>query len=104
FMIGGDGELRKDFEHQVREAGMQEKIIFTGHLDDTTPYFNIFDIFCLPTLREGFGVVFAEAQACGVPVVASDIAALREVVCDGVTGKLVSVGDVDGFADALRSL
>ncbi|UCC96183.1 MAG: glycosyltransferase family 4 protein, partial [Candidatus Omnitrophota bacterium] len=55
FMIGGDGELRKDFERQVQEAGMQEKIIFTGHLDDTTPYFNMFDIFCLPTLREGFG-------------------------------------------------
>lgn len=102
FMLGGDGELRDSFERQVRQDGIDKKVIFTGHLDDVVPYLNMFDVFCLPTLREGFGVIFAEAQACGVPVVGSDIEPLREVIADGVTGKRVPVNDVKGFADALR--
>ena len=104
FMVVGGGELRPVFEKQVREYGIEGKVIFTGHKDDVVPYLNIFDIFCLPTLREGFGVVFAEAQSCGVPVVASDIRPLREVVKNGETGKLAPVNDVDGFVEALTEL
>jgi len=104
FMVGGDGELRNDFEKEVQKAGMKDRFIFTGHLDDVVPYLNMFDIFCLPTLREGFGVVFAEAQACGVPVVASDIGPLREVVIDGVSGRLVPVNNVKEFSNTLGSL
>lgn len=102
FILGGEGKLRKYFERRVEEYGMRDKVIFTGHLDDVVPYLNMFDIFCLPTLREGFGVIFAEAQSCGVPVVGSDIEPLKEVIVDGVTGKRVPANDVRGFVDALR--
>ncbi len=104
FILVGEGKLKKDFEKEVRRAGLAKRFIFTGYSNDVAPYLNIFDIFCLPTLREGFGVVFAEAQACGVPVVASNIPSLREVVKDGVTGFLVSCGDTTGFTKALKML
>ena len=104
FVVGGGGPLRKHFEEEVRQAGLTEKVEFVGHLDDVVPYLNAFDIFCLPTLREGFGVIFAEAQACGVPVVTSKIPVLEEVAEEGVSGFLVPPRDTEGFVEALKKL
>lgn len=104
FIIGGEGPLRERFEREVYTYGLQDKVIFTGNLEDVVPYLNVFDIFCLPTLREGFGVIFAEAQACGTPVVASLIPPLKKVVRDGLTGILVPPGDTKGFIRALKEL
>lgn len=104
FVLGGDGPLREKFERSVLEWGLKDKVIFTGHLEDTVSCLNTFDIFCLPTLREGFGVVFAEAGACGVPVIASDIAPLDEIIKDGYTGILAPAGDVNAFVKAIERL
>ena len=62
------------------------------------------DCFCLPTVQEGFGLVFAEAMAAGLPVVACRAAAVPEVVHDGRTGLLVSLRDVEGLAKAMETL
>ncbi|MFH1798500.1 MAG: glycosyltransferase family 4 protein [Candidatus Omnitrophota bacterium] len=104
FVLGGDGSLKREFERNVSEWGLKDKVIFTGHIEDTAQYLNTFDIFCLPTLREGFGVIFAEAQACAVSVIASDIAPLDEVVKNECTGVLVPAGDADKFAQAIERL
>lgn len=61
-------------------------------------------VFCLPTRREPFGIVFVEALTFGVPVVATAIGAVPDVVQDGETGLLVAPGDVAGLAKALRTL
>jgi glycosyltransferase involved in cell wall biosynthesis len=61
-------------------------------------------IFCLPSVQEGFGIVFLEAMAAGLPVVACRAAAIPEVVEDGVTGVLVSPRDPAGLASALAAL
>ena len=104
FILAGKGKLREHFEKEINRAGLAGKFIFTGYLEDVVPYLNVFDIFCLPTLREGFGVIFAEAQACGTPVVGSDIPVLKEVIRDGASGFLVPPYDTDGFIKALRKL
>lgn len=62
------------------------------------------DAVLVPSRSEGFGYVALEAMACGKPVVASDVAALPEIVVHGVTGMLCGVGDVERFADACRRL
>jgi glycosyltransferase involved in cell wall biosynthesis len=60
--------------------------------------------FCLPTVQEGFGLVFAEAMAAGLPVVACRAAAVPEIVADGRTGLLVSPARPDELATALETL
>jgi len=62
------------------------------------------DLFLLPTRYESFGISVAEAMSCGCPVVATDIAALPELVTDGVTGRLCPAGDAQAFAEAVTDL
>lgn len=62
------------------------------------------DILLMPTVREGFGLCVAEAMACELPVVASDCSSIPELVDHGQGGFLCPVGDVEAFADAIRSL
>lgn len=62
------------------------------------------DVLLFPSLRETQGLVAVEAMACGLPVVASDIDGIRDVVRDGVEGCLVPLGDADGFADAIGAI
>jgi phosphatidyl-myo-inositol dimannoside synthase len=62
------------------------------------------DLFCLPSIQEGFGIVFLEAMAAGLPVVACRAAAIPEVVRDGLTGVLVPPRDPTALADALEQL
>ncbi len=62
------------------------------------------DILLFPTVREGFGLAAAEAMSCGLPVVATNCSSLPELVDDGKGGFLCPVGDVDAFADRIRSL
>ena len=62
------------------------------------------DVFCLPSYREGFGMVIIEAAAAGVPVVSSRIYGITDAVVDGVTGLLHSPGDVDAIVQQLSAL
>jgi glycosyltransferase involved in cell wall biosynthesis len=62
------------------------------------------DLFVLPSRRESFGLVLAEAMACGLPVVATTAGAIPEVVEDGLTGVLVPPDDPEALANAVRSL
>jgi glycosyltransferase involved in cell wall biosynthesis len=61
-------------------------------------------IFCLPSVQEGFGIVFLEAMAAGLPIVATSAAAVPEVVPHGLAGTLTPPGDITALADALAEL
>ncbi len=79
-------------------------IIRPGFMADTAPYFKLMDVCVLPTYREGFGQVSAEAQASGVPVVTTTATGAVDSVIDGVTGIIVPVGDSNALGDAIAKL
>ncbi len=73
-------------------------MVFAGHRTDIPELMQAMDLFVLPTRREGFGVVFAEAMAMGKATVGSDIGPIAEVVEDGVTGYLAPADNPEAFA------
>ena len=79
-------------------------MVFTGHRDDVEDLYAGFDMYALPSYREGFPRSAMEAAACGVPVIATDIRGCRQVVDDDVTGLLVPVHDGAALALAIAEL
>ncbi|MGE5530373.1 MAG: glycosyltransferase family 4 protein [Patescibacteria group bacterium] len=78
--------------------------IFAGQVDEAGPYFSLFDVFALPSVAEPQGIAAVEAMRAGLPVVASRVGGLAEVVKDGETGLLVPPGRPEPLADALARL
>jgi N-acetyl-alpha-D-glucosaminyl L-malate synthase BshA len=96
----GDGPDRVHAEEEARTLGLEHEIHFLGKIDVVAPLLANADCFLLPSESESFGLSALEALACGVPVVASDVGGLPEVVRDGITGALRQPGDVEGMAAA----
>ena len=108
-VLGGDGPLRPDLEAQARALGLQERVLFTGRIDeaDLAAYFNVCDVFCLPSVTriEAFGLVQLEAMACGKPVVCTRLGnGVNVVNVEGVTGMAAEVGDAVGLGECLETL
>lgn len=104
FFIVGDGPIRATLQQRACELGIASHVLFLGHRDDIRDLMEAIDVFVLPTKREGFGVVFAEAMAMGKATVGSRIGPVAEVVEDGVTGYLVPPDDAQGFAERVLGL
>lgn len=104
FLMVGDGPLRPQLESLTDALHLRGHVIFAGWREDISEMISAMDIFCLPTLREGFGVVFAEAMAMKVPVVTHRIAPILEVVQENETGILIPPGREDLFVKAILSL
>ncbi len=100
----GDGPDRPAVEARVRSQGLEPRVRFLGRQDDLVPLLQHCDVFLLPSESESFGVAALEAMACGVPVVASDVGGLPELVVPGEGGCLAPRGDVEGMASAVLSL
>jgi len=104
--IVGRGPDWEAVERLHGELGLQDSVDLLGDLTlgELAREYVGADVFCLPSVQEGFGIVFLEAMAAGLPVVACRAAAVPEVVLDGVTGVLVPPRDPAGLADALVTL
>jgi len=101
----GDGSERTNAEHRARRLGVYEKCSFVGKQPRIVDYFSAADVLLLPSEQESFGLAALEAMACEVPVVATRVGGVPEVVTDGETGFLSEVGDVKKMADdAVRLL
>ncbi|MFA0730579.1 MAG: hypothetical protein LKKZDAJK_000833 [Candidatus Fervidibacter sp.] len=100
----GDGPDRPHMEALARQLGLADRVIITGMRNDVEQWVGCFDVFALPTLWEGMGRVFLEAQAAGVPVVGTRVGGVPDVVVDGKTGFLVPPNDPDALSDALLRL
>jgi len=101
----GDGAERTNLEHRARCLGVYDKCVFVGKQPKIVDYLSAADVLLLPSEQESFGLAALEAMACEVPVVASRVGGIPEVVTDGETGFLSEVGDVDKMSvDAARLL
>lgn len=101
-LLVGDGPLRKDLEAKAEELGIKGKVIFTGLREDIPRLLSIMDIFVLPSVvKEGLPLAVAEAEACALVVVATDIGGNSEVVKDKETGLLIPPGDVQSLTKSL---
>lgn len=104
-LIVGDGDLRATYEEEAKRLGIDRRTHFLGRVDDATVIdaYRSADVFAFPSTNgaEAFGLVALEAQACGLPVVASDLPGLRTVVRPQETGVLVKPGSVEDLAQGL---
>ena len=112
-LIVGDGPQRGDLEKLVDKLGLRRDVVFTGRKAwvDTPAYFAAGDVFCMPTRTrkagfeiEGLGIVYLEASACGLPVVAGDSGGAPDAVQDGVTGYVVNGRATEEIAERVSAL
>ena len=103
-LIVGVGPQEEQLKEQARTMGLGESIRFLNVVNKTGELLRLLDIFILPSVQEGLGLSAMEAGACGVPVIASRVGGIPEVVMDGETGILVPSQDPKALADAIVCL
>jgi L-malate glycosyltransferase len=103
-MMIGDGPERHRATQLAHELGVSGRVSFLGSFPRVEDLLAVSDLFLLPSSKESFGLAALEAMASGVPVVASRIGGIPEVVVHGKTGYLCEVGDVKGMAEAAIAL
>jgi glycosyltransferase involved in cell wall biosynthesis len=104
--IVGDGPERPRLERLARSLDLGRHVRFLGQVDfrALVEAYARCEVFCLPSLQEGFGMVYLEAMAAGKPVIACRGTAVEELVEDGVNGLLVPPGDERALAAAVERL
>lgn len=101
----GDGSERTNAEHRARCLGVFDHCSFVGKQPRIVDYLSVADVLLLPSEQESFGLAALEAMACEVPVIASKVGGIAEVVSDGETGFLSEVGNIEKMStDAARLL
>jgi sugar transferase (PEP-CTERM/EpsH1 system associated) len=99
--IVGDGPLMPAIREKVSAAGIADLVWLPGARSDVAEIMRSFSVFALPSIAEGTPVTILEAMSTGLPVVATRVGGIPEVVVDGATGALVPSGDVEALANAL---
>lgn len=102
--IFGDGPERAELERQAEALGIGPKTSFFGQVEGAGRRCGEFDVLAVPSSRESFGLAALEAMSCGIPVVATGVGGLPELIVDGETGVLVPPEDEKAMADALLSV
>ena len=104
-LLIGDGPDRGRAQQLADELGIGQRVIFLGKQESVSELLACGDLFLLPSATESFGLVALEAMACGVPVIATRVGGIPEVVTDGEAGWLANVGDIDQMvSDSVRVL
>ncbi len=103
-VIAGNGDLMHELVHLVAELYITDNVHFLGWRNDIPQLMAAFDIFVMPSLWEGFGLVALEAMSKRRPVIATNVTALPEVVAHEQTGLLVPPKNSEALADAMQSL
>ena len=103
-LMVGDGPDRPKAEWLARTHGVADDVIFVGKQNDMSQFLAVSDVLLLPSELESFGLVALEAMACEVPVIASRVGGIPEVVRQGVDGFLYDVGDIRSMAEGCLSI
>ena len=105
-VIIGDGPEENRLKRLAASLGIERQVAFRGFVSEEIKFqiLNRADLFALPSLHEGFGLVFVEAMYCGLPVITTDNGGQRDFLSDGKTGYLIPVGDVDSLAMRMEAL
>lgn len=100
YLIVGEGSHQTALQAEVNRTGVHDRVIFAGMRTDIARLLAASDIFVLPTMTEALPTVLAEAMAAGLPIIASRVGGVPEMVIDGQNGCLVEPEDVAGLSDA----
>ena len=102
--IVGDGSLQQELKELTEKLGISNSVKFFGKFTDVIPFYRRMNIFILPSVYEGFGIVLLEAMAAGVPVIATNVDGIREVVINGESGILIPPKNPEAIAEAILKL
>lgn len=97
FLMVGDGELRDQIEAMIHKFDLDSSFLITGWVDNPTAYMKVMDVGCLLSRWEGFGLVLPEYMACRVPIVATNVDAIPNIIINDQNGLLI---DKDSFQKA----
>ena len=106
YVIAGDGSDRARLEALVDGMGLRRRVVFTGKIieQEKTDHYNLADAFAMPSMSEGFGFVFLEAAACGVPVLGGSRDGSRDALVDGELGVMVDPENADELFQGLQEI
>ena len=103
-VIIGEGEDREKLQNQINSLGLQNTVYLAGFIPDAAQYLKAFDIFVLPSLKEGLPYTLLEARLSGIPVAASDVGGVPDVIRHGKEGLLVEPANPEKLAEAILLL
>ncbi len=101
-VVLGEGPEREVLEKLARERAVESRVILPGRVPDVTAWLRRASVYVQPARWEGFGLAVLEAMVCGLPVVATNVSSLPELVADGETGLLVPPDDPAALARAIE--
>lgn len=103
-LVVGSGRDEELIKQKAIDLGVQDKVIFTGYQFDTAPFYRLMNVFCIASQREGFGLVAAEAMLHRLPVIATKVGGLQNVVVHDETGILIKPNQPKDIALAINKL
>lgn len=103
-LLVGDGEAEQELKEYIKSSGLQTDVRFLGRRTDVPAILAASDVFVLPSLSEGLPNSVMEAMASGLPVVATDVGGVRELVTDNENGFVVEARDAQGLARGMERL
>lgn len=104
FIIVGSGEMEKEIREYARINGIEESLLITGWVDNPMAYIELFDVACLLSRWEGFGLVLPEYMMAGKPIVATNVDAIPNIIENGKNGILVAVDDEKAVVRSIMKL
>jgi len=103
-LIFGEGELEEELKTLIKKQHLENKVSFLGYVDTPEQAYTIFDVLVVPSLREAFGNIVIEAQACGTPVIATKTAGPSEIITHQKNGLLCEPENAQDIAENIKLL
>ena len=103
YLIVGKGKDRPRIENLIEKLGLQDCVTLAGFIPDEqlSDYYNLCDLFAMPSKKEGFGIVYLEAMACGKPALGGNQDGAVDALCQGELGVLVNPDDIEEIAQTI---